>query len=158
MHYGFDTDDINAATGALLTYAVYRSRDRRRFKVTPDMWGQIERFVKAAAKRAQTLPAFIESLKPRLCCDTINPRWMEAGVKGDISLLARTNAAGKTEYVQFVADEQREFLTRVLAAVDHRQVIDKLYRETAWIVLLVRDRLEREKPIEQNVGIDEEAI
>lgn len=157
MYYGFDTDDRAAATAALLTYAIYRSRDRKRYKVTPDMWGQIERFVKAAAKRATTLPAFMEALKPRLACATIHPRWMEAGIKGDISLMARTNSAGQTEYVRYAGPEQREFLTRVLEATEHGAVLERAYRETAWVVLLVRDRLEREKPIEQNVDLDEEA-
>ena len=150
MHYGFDTEDVNAATGALLIYAVYRSRDRRRYKVTPDMWGQIERFTKAAAKRAQTLPAFLEALKPRLACDSLRPGAMQAGLSGMLTLASRTNASGGTEYVQMGQQgEQREFLTQALARVEARGVLDLLYRETAWIVLLVRDRLEREKPIEK---------
>jgi len=39
-------------------------------------------------------------------------------------------------------------LTDVLQGVDHRQVLDFLYRKTALVVLLVRDRLEREKQLE----------
>lgn len=143
--YGFDTDDREAATAALLVYAIYRSRDRRRFKVTPDMWGQIERFAKSAAKRAPTLPQFIERLKPRLQCDTLHPQAMRVGLAGAIPLVT----TGRGELIQLGApDEQREFLTQVLSRVDHRAVLDKLYSETAWIILLVRDRLEREKPVE----------
>lgn len=145
MQYGFDTDDLNAATASLLVYALWRSRDVRRFKITPDVWAQIERFTKSAAKRATTLPRFIEAMKPRLCVGTIHPRWMEAGIQGVVPL-GRT-ASG--DYVQLQPQHAgREFLTGVLAAVDARAVIDLLYRETAWIVLLVRDRLEREKPLE----------
>ncbi len=143
MIYGFDTDDQQAATAALLVYAVYRSRDLRRFKVTPDLWAQIERFVKSAAKRACSLPAFIESIKPRLLCGTIHPRWMQVGVVG---VLPHIDAAGHLEYLQQA--DSREFLTSVLAAADTKAVMSRLYKETAWVVLLVRDRLEREKPIE----------
>lgn len=32
MIYNFDTSDENAATAAFLVYAVYRSRDTKRFK------------------------------------------------------------------------------------------------------------------------------
>lgn len=71
MIYGFDTSDEHAATAALLVYAVYRSRDKARYKASPDMWEQIERFVKDSAKRAKTLPQFIESLKPRLACGSV---------------------------------------------------------------------------------------
>jgi hypothetical protein len=146
MIYQFDTDDQAAATAALLVYAIYRSRDTRRFKVSPDMWAQIERFTKASAKRAASIPAFIESLKPRLQCGTIHPRWMETGIKG---LLPITDKLGRTEYIQ--SADSREFLTGVLAAAEPRTVLKRLYAETAWIILLVRDRLEREKPIEEKL-------
>lgn len=146
MIYAFDTDDLAAATAALLVYAVYRSRDTRRYRVTPDMWAQIERFVKSASKRAPTLPRFLETLKPRLACGTLHPRWMETGIKG---LLPRMDTAGHAEYMQCA--DSREFLTAVLAAADQREVLARLYKETAWVVLLVRDRLEREKPIESQL-------
>jgi len=153
--YQFDTDDCSAATAALLLYAIYRSRDMRRFKVSPDMWSQIERFTKASAKRARTIPEFIESLKPRLQCGTIHPRWMETGIKG---LLPITDKLGRTEYIQTA--DSREFLTSVLAQCNEREVLRRLYRETAWIILLVRDRLEREKPIEDKLtqSIDEDSL
>jgi hypothetical protein len=144
--YGFDTDDTHAATAALLVYAIYRSRDARRYRITPDLWAQIERFVKSSAKRSRTLPAFIESLKPRLACGTIHPRWMEAGISG---LLPHIDAAGHIEYIE--STNARQFLTGVIGDADARAVLSRLYKETAWVVLLVRDRLEREKPIESTL-------
>lgn len=153
MIYGFDTDDTETATAALLVYAIYRSRDQSRYKVTPDMWSQIERFTKSAAKRARTLAEFMDGLKPRLACGAISPRWMAVGIRGDISLLATVNRDGRTEYIEVAGGEdRREFLTGVLARVDDRRVIDQLYRETGFIILLVRDRLERERPAEQYIS------
>lgn len=146
MIYSFDTEDDSAAVGALIVYAIYRSRDVRRFKVSPDMWAQIERFIKASAKRSKNLPQFIESLKPRLSCGTIHPRWMETGIKG---LLPITDDQGRTSYIQ--SADSREFLTGILNRANEKTVIAQLYRESAWIVLLVRDRLEREKPIEEKL-------
>jgi len=144
MIYGFDTDDQSAATAALLVYAIYRSRDRKRYKVTPDMWAQIERFAKASAKRATTLPAWIEAFKPRLSCATISPRWMEVGIKGVAAI--DIGRGGVPTMVQMA--DAREFLTAPINAADHRLALERLYKETAWVVLLVRDRLEREKPLE----------
>jgi hypothetical protein len=48
----------------------------------------------------------------------------------------------------------------VLAQCNEREVLRRLYRETAWIILLVRDRLEREKPIEDKLtqSIDEDSL
>jgi hypothetical protein len=150
MIYNFDTTDRDAATAALLVYAVYRSRDMKRFKVTPDLWAQIERFAKASAKRARAIPDFLEAFKPRLACATIHPRHMEAGIHG---LQALINSAGQTEYME--RGDQREFLTGVLAQCEPKAVIDRIYKNTAWIVLLVRERLEREKPLESKFKEEE---
>lgn len=151
MIYNFDTDDRAAATAALIVYAIYRSRDRKRFKVSPEMWGQIDRFVKASAKRATSIPRFIDGLMPRMCCPSINPKWMDVGVNGRLTQFGN-------EFMEFPNENQREFLTGILAEVDHSDVINALYRETTWIVLLVRDRLEREKPIESKFEVEEESL
>lgn len=146
MYYNFDTDDENEAKAALLVYCVYRSRDMQRFKVTPDMWAQIERFVKASAKRAKSLGEFLESLKPRLSCGTINPKWMNTGTKGMVGI---TDDEGFTSYIQ--AGDQREFLTGLIRTTEAKPVLRLLYRETTLIIQLVRVRLEAEKPIEQKL-------
>lgn len=55
MIFNFDTTDNNYALASLLVYAIYRSRDKKRFKVTPEMWGQIQRFIKASVKRGMVV-------------------------------------------------------------------------------------------------------
>ena len=40
MIYNFDTDDNNYAVAALLVYAIWRSRDKSKFKVTTEVWGR----------------------------------------------------------------------------------------------------------------------
>jgi hypothetical protein len=148
MRFNFDTDDEAAAAGALLVYALYRSRGRR-FRVTPDLWGQVERFVKAAAKRARTLPGFLEALKPRLMCESIDPRAMRVGLEGAVTMVRLPSGA----FVQPRPDaERREFLTEVLQSVNQAAVLRTLYRETAYVVLLVRERLERERPAESRIA------
>lgn len=144
MYYNFDTDDPTGATAALLVYAIYRSRDVKRFKITPDMWGMIERAVRSASKRALDLGDFIQKLKPKLHCATIQPRWANTIPEGIVSMKQMPDGS----YAQVVDQGRRQFLTDVLAESDHKQVLDFLYRKTALVVLLVRDRLEREKPLE----------
>lgn len=152
MYYNFDTDDKIAATAALLLYAIYRSRDTKRFKITPDMYGMIERATKSASKRAGDLGDFIERLKPKLHCPTIQPRWANTLPEGLISMKMMPDGS-----IAQVEDKgRRQFLTDVLQEVDHRQVLDYLYRKTAVVVLLVRDRLEREKPIESRFVTENE--
>jgi len=110
--YNFDTENIHAAIGALIVYGIYRSRDAT-FKVTPDMWGRIERAVISSAKRAEDLGDFLRKLKPKLKCSTINPRYFEG--------------------------------FNMLDYPDQKEVLDFLYRKGSIAVLLVRERLERER-------------
>lgn len=151
MIFNFDTTEDDSAVAALIVYAIYRSRDKRRFKTSPEMWGQIERFVKASAKRTTNIQRFIDALMPRMSCPSINPKWMDVGINGRLTQFGN-------EFMAFPNAEQREFLTSVLNAADHDAVIERLYRETTWVILLVRDRLEREKPIESRFEIEEEVL
>ncbi len=144
MYYGFDTSDENAAVGALLVYGIYRSRDVRRFKVTPDMWAVIERAVKSCAKRALDLNDFVEKLKPKLHCDTIQPRWM----KTTDALVSTYVDPASGEIMELNEEGKRDFWTRLLEEADHHAVLERLYKRTSLIIALVRDRLERERPLE----------
>lgn len=154
MHYNFDTGDREQAVASLLVYAVYRSRDKKRFKISLDMWGQIERACKGVAKRAGDLGEFIEKLKPKLMCPTVQPHWAKTIPDGMVTMKLLEDGS----VVELQDQGRRQFLTDVLQEVDHKAVLDILYRKTAIVVLLVRDRLEREKPYEakfEEVHIDE---
>ena len=145
MIYNFDTTDENAATAAFLVYAVYRSRDHKRFKITPNMWDIVERAVKSVAKRAEDMAEFIEKLKPKLACASIKPKWAKTIPDGIISMMQASDGS-LMEIGQ--EQEKRQFMTDVLETADNRAVLDILYRKAAYVVLLVRDRIEREKPYE----------
>lgn len=153
--FGFDTDNEHEATAALLVYAIYRSRDVRKFKITPDMWGLVERQAKSAAKRARNLNEWIDRFKrPPIYCATISPKWMAVGIAGEIVLTPMQGGG----FVQLAEQgDRREFLSTVLRRADHRVVLRTLYGETATTILLVRDRLEREKPVETRFGKEIEA-
>ena len=152
MYYGFNTGDENAALGALLVYGIYRSRDIKRFKVTPDMWGIIERAVKSSAKRALDLQDFIEKLKPRLMCSTLKPKWMAT----DTNTITMAVDPETGELLQKQDKGRRQFWVEILEEVDHQAVLDILYRKTSWVIALVRDRLERERPLEVSGIIKED--
>lgn len=44
--------------------------------------------------------------------------------------------------------EGRQFLTEIIESGNDEKILYQLYKETARVIMLVRDRLEREKPIE----------
>lgn len=146
MIYGFDTEHEHEAVAALCVYVVYRSRDTKRYKVTPDMWSQIERFTRASAKRSRTIPDFIEKLKPRLMAGTLNPRWMRVGMSGYIPMVVTDDGMRLSVGTD---DDMREFMTGIVASADQRRVMKALNDNSAWVILLVRDRLEKERVIER---------
>ncbi len=156
MYYGFETQDENAALGALLVYGIYRSRDIKRFKVTPDMWGIIERAAKSSAKRAMDLHDFIEKLKPRLMCSTLKPKWMATDEEALLSPVAMAVNRETGEIIQKQDKGRRQFWVEILEEIDHKTVLDILYKKTSWVIALVRDRLERERPLEVSGIIKED--
>lgn len=143
MYYGFETSDEAAAIGALLVYAIYKSRDVKRFKVTPDMWGVIERAVKSSSKRALDLNDFIEKLKPKLACSTIRPSAM-ATSQNTVTMVVNPVTG---ELIQKQDQGRREFWVHILEQADHRLVLERLYKRTSLIIALVRERLERERKL-----------
>jgi hypothetical protein len=136
MRFGFDVDDEDTAVACALVYAVWRSRNPARLKIGPDVWSRVERFVRAAAMRSATLARFVEVLKKSLGCDTLQPRWMAAALAGEFP----TRAGAEPP--------RREFLTSLLGYARQREVLRILERETSYVIVLVRDRLERERPLE----------
>lgn len=79
-----------------------------------------------------------------MACESINPKWCEVG--SDIM------TAYQDEYGNIIMTgndgKKREFLTEIIESGKDEEVLYQLYKETARVIMLVRDRLEREKPIE----------
>ncbi len=142
MLFGFQTENEVKAKAALLIYVVYRSRDKGKGPQGLDMWAQIERFAKAAAKRADGIDDFINSFKRKMACGTINPYWMRDDV-------AAANAIIKDSGEIITFSENRGFGLEIFEdEAQSKDVVDCIYNKTQNIILLVRDRLEREKPLE----------
>lgn len=144
MLFGFDTRNEYHAAGAQLIYAVYRSRVPGRGPSGLDMWGQIERFARASAKRAANIGDFLASFKRRMGCETINPRWMDTGAVAET--LVRSPDG---ELIVLGNEGRRNFMLEIVEGDEaaQRTVVDAIYERTQNIILLVRDRLEREKPL-----------
>ncbi len=124
---GFATDDGPAAAAAALVYVTWRSREPGKLKITPDIWAQVERWTRSAAKRASSPAEFVDRLKRRVECRTLKPQHCDLEGNGG---------------------DGRQFLVGVLGErepVLAGEILRRLYRETGLVVALVRERLEREK-------------
>jgi hypothetical protein len=143
--YNFDTNDEQCAVAALLIYVIYRSRNTQRFKVTPDMWSRIFRFTQSAAKRSKTIPDFLSKFSKKMDCESINPKWMKIATNNSPSLLQIDDY-----FIEFNNPLSRYFMTKIIDDLNMKDndVIKLLKTNTSWIILLVRERLEREKQVE----------
>ena len=144
MLFGFDTEDSTAAAGALLIYATYKSRDPKRGPSGYEMWAQIERFAKQAAKRAENISGFLDKFKSAMACGTINPKWCKTGIVGaNARVLADGSIITKGD-----GSEDRDFMISLIEAPveEQEKIVECIYGQTQRLILLVRDRLEREKP------------
>jgi hypothetical protein len=148
MRFGFDVDDEDTAVACVLVYAVWRSRNPARLKITPDVWSKIERWVRASAMRSNTLPRFVDLFKRSVGCDTLAPRWMAAAMAGEFPSRANPEQS----------PPRREFLTSVMGYGRQREVLRILERETAYVIALVRERLERERPLEAMLPAGDEDV
>lgn len=79
-----------------------------------------------------------------MACETVNPKWCEIG--SDVM------TAYQDEFGNIIMKgndgNKREFMTDIIESGKDEEVLYQLYKETARVIMLVRDRLEREKPIE----------
>lgn len=140
MHYGFMTKSETKAKAALIIYAVYRSRIPSRAPSGLDMWAKIERFARSASKRSESIEQFLQLFKKRMGCETLNPRWLK-----DIkSANAMMDESGN---IMVFNDECRSFGVELFDTEpeEQKEVVQTIYESTQTIILLVRDRLEREK-------------
>lgn len=147
MLLGFQTENEVKARAALLVYVIYRSRDKGKGPKGLDMWAQTERFAKASAKRADGIDEFVDSFKRRMGCGTINPYWL----RNDVAAVnARMTDSG--ELIVLGGENSRAFGTDIFEDEKQgREVVECIYTKTQNVILLVRDRLEREKPFEKKM-------
>lgn len=143
MLFGFQTENEVKAKAALLIYVIYRSRNKERGPQGLDMWAQIERFAKASAKRADGIDDFVNAFKRKMACGTINPYYMREDV-----IAANAVIKDSGEIITF-SENQRGFGLEIFEDDKQgREVVECIYNKTQNIILLVRDRLEREKPFD----------
>jgi len=84
-----------------------------------------------------------------MACETINPKWCDSGSK---VMTAIQDELGNIVMTGNEPDGgNRQFLTEIMESGKDQAILYELYKETARVIMLVRDRLEREKPIEHKL-------
>ena len=143
MYYNFDTDKLDRAKAALLLYGLYRSRDSSSSLTGMETWTRFQSYVRAACIKSDTIGGFIQQFCRKAGITSIKPAYFDTG-----------------DPVQVPG---QDYLVRVDGVRDYRLGIlgdDSLLRiindETLYLIMLIRERIQREKLIEGEDAGDED--
>lgn len=132
MLYQFDTDSLDHAKAALLLYAMYRSRSANSPLNGLETWDRFQTFVRGACLKASTTAEFVQAFCRKAKIDSIKPRFLDTG---DPVVIPETG-----ELVQSGA--VKDYRLGVIAD----DGLLRLYNtESLYLILLVRERIQREK-------------
>ncbi|MCD7726052.1 MAG: hypothetical protein LUI12_10995 [Clostridiales bacterium] len=131
MRLGFDTDSMTHAKAALLVYALYRSRDKQSPLNGLETWSRMETFIRGSCLKSDTTAEFCDAFCRKAKIESIKPRYFKTDEPIPL---------GDGTFV--TADGIDNYRPKLLADDDIRRLLE---RESMYIILLVRDRIQREK-------------
>lgn len=141
MLYQFDTDSLDHEKAALLLYGMYRSRNQNSPLNGLETWDRFQTFVRGACLKASTTAEFVQAFCRKAKIDSIRPHYLSTGdpvPMPDTGELIRSDAV-KDYRLGIIADNS----------------LLRLYNtESMYLILLVRERIQREKFIPE---VDEDA-
>lgn len=132
MLYNFDTSRDDRARAALLIYALFKSRDAASPLNGLETWSRAESCCKAACLKSSTTAEFATRFKELAKIPSIKPYYL-------------TDAEGLVQMPDgaiIQADGVRDYKLDIFEDDDVRATIE---REYPIIVMLVRERIQREK-------------
>lgn len=131
MYHGFSTESVSHANAALLLYAMYRSRSASSPLNGIETWTRVSSFMRSACIKSDTTAKFVKEFCRKSKVDAIKPHYLNTGEPVILSDGTLVKMDGVNNYqLNIMADSE----TR------------KLYEsEPQYIILLVRERIQREK-------------
>lgn len=135
MYYNFNTESLSKAKAALLLYAMYKSRDKNSPLNGLETWTRAESFCKGACLKSSTTAEFVTKFKEMAKVGAIKPCYLADDQDGENIVILTDGSA-------LSGDGIKNFQISILEDNEIRKVIEKEY---PLIVMLVRERIQREK-------------
>lgn len=132
MYLNFDTDDLKRARAALLLYAMYRSRDANSPLNGLETWDRFASCVRGACLKSHTTAGFVEAFCRKAKIGSVKPRYLSTGepVKmPDSGILVQ-------------ADGVRDYRLDIM---EDDSILPIFAEESMYLIMLVRERIQREK-------------
>ena len=131
MYYNFDTQDLTRAKAALLLYAMYRSRDKQSSLNGVDTWKRFTAYIRGACLKSSTTAEFVQAFCKKAQVGAIVPRYLDDG-----------HPVMMPNGEMIAAEGVHDFRSAIL---EDDQLLPVLNRESMYLTLLVRERIQREK-------------
>lgn len=140
MQHNFITEDITKARAALLIYAIFKSRDKNSPLSGVETWNRTESFCKGACLKSSTTSEFVTKFKEMAKVGAIKPTYLSDKIDGK-------NYVEMPDGSIIAGDGVKDYQIGILEDNSIRDVIE---REYPLIVMLVRERIQREKMLGEN--------
>ena len=132
MYFKFATDDVRHAKAALLLYGMYRSRGKNSPLNGLETWDRFNSFVRGAYLKASTTAEFVQAFCKKAKIGSIKPKYFNTG---DPVIMPDTEEL-------IVSDKVSDYRIDILS---DNTLLDILNNETLYLIMLVRERIQREK-------------
>lgn len=132
MLYKFDTDDVERAKAALLLYAMYKSRGTNSPLNGLETWDRVAAYIRASGLKSCNTAEFVQNFCKKAQISSIKPHYLSTGepvvVSGTEELIC------STDYKDYRLD-----------IMEDNEVYKIICNESLYIIMLVRERIQREK-------------
>ena len=131
MYYNFDTDKIDRAKAALLLYGLYRSRGQSSSLNGLETWERFNSYVRAACIKSETLGEFVQQFCRKANIASIKPYYFQTG-----DLVAMPDGE------LILSDAVKDYRLNIF---NDDSLLDVINKETLYLIMLIRERIQREK-------------
>lgn len=132
MEFGFDTESPERGKAALILYTMYRSREPSSPLNGLETWTRFVSFAKGACLKSTSLAEFVDNFCKKAQIGTVKPLYL----KTDGNMVVMPDGS-------IIEDPGvKDYKLNIFAEDGLLPLIEK---ETQYLVLLVRERIQREK-------------
>ena len=131
MYYNFDTDKIDRAKAALLLYGLYRSRGQSSSLNGLETWDRFNSYVRAACIKSETLGEFVQQFCRKANIASIKPHYFQTG-----------DLVEMPDGELILSDAVKDYR---LGIFNDDSLLDIINKETLYLIMLIRERIQREK-------------
>lgn len=132
MQLKFDTDSLTHARAALLLYAMYKSRDNNSPLNGLETWNRFGSFMRAASLKSTTTAEFVQEFCHKAKIQSVKPRYLNTG---DPVVISETGEL-------IMSDSVKDYRLEIL---EDNSLLRLFERESQYLIILVRERIQREK-------------